>query len=75
MWEALLLHYKNHLRSTNDECSKRENSQVEMQDYSVRGQLEKNVSLARFTSWKVGGLADVLFQPADLEDLQDFLSF
>ena len=53
---------------------KKKNTQAEMQEYSVRGQLEKNVSLARFTSWKVGGLADILFQPADLEDLQQYLS-
>jgi len=38
-----------------------------------RGTLEKNVSLTKFTSWKVGGSADVLFQPADLEDLQSYL--
>ncbi len=38
-----------------------------------RGKLEKNVSLAKFTSWKVGGMADVLFMPADLEDLQNYL--
>ncbi len=39
-----------------------------------RGVLEKNVSLARFTSWKVGGSADVLYRPADLLDLKDFLA-
>ncbi len=38
-----------------------------------RGNLEKNVPLARFTSWKVGGIADVLYRPADLLDLKDFL--
>ena len=41
---------------------------------NLRGKLEENASLARYTSWKVGGVADVLFQPADLEDLQKFLS-
>ncbi len=39
-----------------------------------RGALEKNVSLARFTSWKVGGSADVLYRPADLLDLKDFFA-
>jgi len=38
-----------------------------------RGALEKNVSLARFTSWKVGGSTDVLYRPADLLDLKYFL--
>lgn len=40
----------------------------------LRGILEKNISLARFTSWKVGGVADVLYRPADLMDLRDFLA-
>ncbi len=39
-----------------------------------RGTLEKNISLARFTSWKVGGVADILYRPADLQDLRDFLT-
>ncbi len=39
----------------------------------LRGTLENNVSLARFTSWKVGGVADVLYRPADLEDVRNFL--
>ena len=42
-------------------------------EHNLKGKLEKNISLARFTSWKVGGLADVLFQPADLQDLQSYL--
>lgn len=40
---------------------------------NLRGKLEQQVSLARFTSWKVGGLAEILFQPEDLEDLQTFI--
>lgn len=39
----------------------------------LRGTLEKNVSLARYTSWKVGGLADILYRPVDLIDLRNFL--
>lgn len=39
----------------------------------LRGTLEKNVSLARFTSWKVGGMADVLYRPADVQDVREFL--
>ena len=35
--------------------------------------LGQQVSLAKFTSWKVGGLAEILYQPEDLEDLQVFL--
>lgn len=40
---------------------------------TLRGTYEKNVPLARFTSWKVGGKADVLYRPVDLMDLRDFL--
>lgn len=39
----------------------------------LRGTLEKNVPLARFTSWKVGGAADVLYRPADVVDLSEYL--
>ncbi len=46
----------------------------ELKHNPLRGKLEKSVSLARFTSWKVGGDAEMLFQPEDLADLQNFLS-
>jgi UDP-N-acetylmuramate dehydrogenase len=39
----------------------------------VRGELAANVPLARFTWFKTGGPADVLFRPADLDDLVAFL--
>ncbi|WP_050928024.1 UDP-N-acetylmuramate dehydrogenase [Aestuariivita boseongensis] len=40
---------------------------------AVRGRLTQNRSLADLTWLRVGGPADWLFQPADPEDLQDFL--
>ena len=40
---------------------------------TVRGKLELGVGLAPFTWFRVGGPADVLFQPADEEDLATFL--
>ncbi len=40
----------------------------------LRGTLERNASLARFNSWKVGGVADALYRPADLQDLRNFLA-
>lgn len=40
---------------------------------SVRGQLLKGESLAPFTWFRVGGPADVLFLPADADDLAQFL--
>lgn len=39
----------------------------------VRGDLVANASLADFIWFRAGGTADVLFRPADVEDLQDFL--
>ncbi len=39
----------------------------------VRGQLLKRESLAPFTWFRVGGPADVLFLPADADDLAQFL--
>jgi UDP-N-acetylmuramate dehydrogenase len=39
----------------------------------VRGSLEADAPLARFTWFKVGGPADALFQPEDADDLAGFL--
>ncbi|SFR43386.1 UDP-N-acetylmuramate dehydrogenase [Yoonia tamlensis] len=40
----------------------------------VRGTLTANRALADLTWMRVGGPADLLFQPADLDDLADFLA-
>ena len=40
---------------------------------AVRGTLTPNRALADLSWLRVGGPADWLFQPADLEDLQEFL--
>lgn len=45
----------------------------ELKDNKLRGKLEREVSLARYTSWKVGGAAEILYQPEDLVDLQNFI--
>ena len=39
----------------------------------VRGQLIKNADLAKVTWFRVGGPAEVLFRPADKDDLKTFL--
>ena len=39
----------------------------------VRGKITENRMLADLTWLRVGGPADYLYQPADVEDLQDFL--
>jgi UDP-N-acetylmuramate dehydrogenase len=39
-----------------------------------RGEMAPDVPLAPYTWFRVGGPAEVLFQPADLDDLRDFLA-
>lgn len=39
----------------------------------VRGEIIENSSLSKYSWFQVGGNADVIFKPADLEDLQIFL--
>jgi UDP-N-acetylmuramate dehydrogenase len=39
----------------------------------LRGRLMQKALLAEYTSWRVGGPADLLYIPADLEDLQYFV--
>lgn len=41
----------------------------------LRGILLHNQPLAKYTTWRVGGPADSLYKPADLEDLRTFLKF
>jgi len=40
----------------------------------VRGKLTPNAPLAKLVWFKSGGAADYLFEPADLQDLQDFVA-
>lgn len=40
----------------------------------LRGELTVNEPMSAHTSWRVGGPADRCYKPADLEDLQNFLS-
>lgn len=40
---------------------------------SLRGELRLNEPLSEYTSWRVGGLADRLYWPADADDLVVFL--
>ena len=41
---------------------------------TLRGQLLKHESLAKYTSWRVGGEAERLYIPADKHDLQQFIT-
>jgi UDP-N-acetylmuramate dehydrogenase len=42
-------------------------------EFQPRGVLRYDEPMSRHTSWRVGGPADLYFQPADLQDLVDFL--
>ena len=39
----------------------------------LRGELSIDVEMRRHTSWRAGGVANRMYQPADLADLQCFL--
>lgn len=41
----------------------------------VRGRYTENADLSKVTWFRVGGVADVLYKPADLDDLRHFLQF
>ena len=41
---------------------------------ALRGALRRDASLARHTSWRSGGNADVLYVPADRDDLASFVA-
>ncbi|HKR19547.1 MAG TPA: UDP-N-acetylenolpyruvoylglucosamine reductase, partial [Stellaceae bacterium] len=40
----------------------------------VRGRLTENAPLAQLTWFRVGGSAEVMFRPADFDDLAEFLA-
>jgi len=39
----------------------------------LRGVLTRNAPLGRYTSWRTGGAADILYRPADRDDLAQFV--
>ena len=45
-----------------------------MTQIKVTGRLEYNYPLKKFTTWYVGGCADLVFWPKDIDDLVSFLS-
>jgi UDP-N-acetylmuramate dehydrogenase len=40
---------------------------------ALRGTLRNNVAMSKYTSWRTGGTAERMYQPADLGDLLKFL--
>lgn len=45
-----------------------------MTDAELRGELRYGESLSQYTSWRVGGPAEIFYAPADIADLQTFLN-
>jgi UDP-N-acetylenolpyruvoylglucosamine reductase len=41
---------------------------------ALRGMLTRDAALARYTTWRAGGRADLLYMPADRDDLAAFVS-
>ena len=39
----------------------------------LSGQLMEQQPMARYTSWRVGGVADYLYKPSSIQDLQGYL--
>lgn len=42
-------------------------------DSDLRGTLRQNVDMSRYTSWRAGGYAERVYQPADRDDLLKFV--
>ena len=45
-----------------------------LQTRGLRGQLRHDEPMARHTTWRIGGPADRYYQPADIDDLAEYLS-
>jgi UDP-N-acetylenolpyruvoylglucosamine reductase len=49
------------------------NEQQYFSNSALRGTLSHDVQMRKYTSWRTGGAADRMYQPADMEDLLVFL--
>lgn len=47
---------------------------IDIKFKNLKGQLFYHHNIARYTSWRVGGEAERFYKPADLNDLQNFVS-
>lgn len=45
-----------------------------MSHHNLRGEMRYNELMSKHTSWRIGGVADQFYTPADIEDLADMLS-
>lgn len=49
------------------------NEHVNFTNNNLRGEMRYDVPMSRHTSWRAGGIAQRMYRPADLADLQQFL--
>jgi UDP-N-acetylmuramate dehydrogenase len=49
------------------------NEPAHFTDKNLRGEMRYDVPMSRHTSWRAGGVAQRMYRPADLTDLQQFL--
>ena len=42
--------------------------------HTLRGEIQRNEPMAKHTSWRAGGVAEVFYKPVDIDDLSLFLS-
>ena len=49
------------------------NEPTQFAQESLRGEMRYDVPMSRHTSWRAGGIAQRMYRPADLADLQQFL--
>ncbi|MEI7842276.1 MAG: UDP-N-acetylmuramate dehydrogenase [Gallionellaceae bacterium] len=47
---------------------------TQFSEKGLRGEMRHDVDMSRYTSWRAGGIAQRMYRPADLADLQLFLS-
>lgn len=47
---------------------------IQFRASGLRGTLRQNVGMSRYTSWRAGGYAERVYQPADRDDLLKFLN-
>ncbi|MCR4303781.1 MAG: UDP-N-acetylmuramate dehydrogenase [Gallionella sp.] len=54
-------------------ATKPQSSVLSPQSSGLRGKLSQDVPMSRHTSWRAGGVAERMYQPADMDDLLVFL--
>lgn len=46
-----------------------------MHENNLHGQLLQNEPLSKYTTWRVGGIAKIMYKPRDIKDLSNYLKY